>query len=162
MTDRKAEYRANLRTIECVLRVSDALPNTVPHIRYAASTAQAARPNDDLNEITPDQWRDISPGTFVGQFLRWAQDNELLGPWTSADVWFLASEDFGPAHDLRPPPQRVFLGGLKRAQGVKVEKDKRLRDRHGRVKRKATIYTLPQVSLALASRTKDKHEQSTG
>ncbi len=114
-----------------------------PSGKLEASEVEAT----DVAEIRPENWTEIPRDVFVTRFIFWVHEHGLHGPWTSDDVWFLASEDFAPAHDLHPPPQREFLRLLKRALGVHVRKDKRVRDRHGNVKRKATFYTLPSQSF---------------
>ena len=45
--------------------------------------------------------------TSATMFVRWAVDHELTREWTVDEVWFLAAEDFAPAHDLALPPRRV-------------------------------------------------------
>ena len=62
----------------------------------------------------------VDAATAATMFVRWAADHELTREWTVDEIWYLASEDFAPAHDLALPPRRVFLGALQRRPGVSV------------------------------------------
>ena len=92
----------------------------------------------------------------AADFVRWAAAHDLARAWTVDDVWYLATQDFGPALGVDLPPRRVFLGQLQRVVGVAVAYDRRQYTRDGRVKCKTTVYTLPaaieaQPELALAA-----------
>lgn len=58
--------------------------------------------------------------------------------WTVDDVWFLASEDFGPAFDVAMPPRQLFLTALGRLSGV--HRRHHVRRRIDGQNRKTTIY----------------------
>lgn len=75
------------------------------------------------------------------RFVDWMFEHDLSRrAWTVDDVWWLAEEDFGPAHDLALPPRRVFLGALQRCHGVIVAYDRRVgRAVDGR-RKKTTFY----------------------
>lgn len=79
---------------------------------------------------------------LVGQFLAWIAEHGLAGEHPVDSVWFLASEDFGPALGLILPSRPRFLGALQRQPGVIVEYDRRRRNRLGKITGKTTIYTL--------------------
>ena len=153
MSDEKPKHR---HSPTFNLRTSDTVPNIGPRIGRAASHTLAGGPDDEGSEILPENWRSISYDAFVEQFLRWIVEHGLARTWTTDEIWFHASEDFGPANDLLPPPRRVFLGLLKRADGVRVEKDKRLRDRHGCVTSKTTMYTLPGAIVTTSTSREDE------
>jgi hypothetical protein len=70
--------------------------------------------------------------------------------WPVDAIWFLASEDFAPASDLKLPPRRVFLGALQRQPGISVAYDRRIYARDGRLKGKTTIYRLSAMVPTMA------------
>jgi len=83
------------------------------------------------------------PPEAAASFVRWAYANDLAPrEWTVDDVWFLAAEDFAPAHGLKLPPRRVFLGALQKVPGVAVAYDRRRYARDGRLLGKTTFYRL--------------------
>ncbi len=69
--------------------------------------------------------------------------------WTVDEVWWLACEDFGPAHDLILPTRRAFLGALQRVAGVAVTYDRRIgRPVNGKW-RKTTYYRFAVIEAGL-------------
>lgn len=85
-----------------------------------------------------------SAADLAEAFVLWANEHAIsTREWTVDDIWFLAQEDFAPAHDLILPPRRTFLGALQRRTGVSVVYDRRIYGCDGRVKRKTTFYRLP-------------------
>ncbi len=78
-------------------------------------------------------------------FVRWAGVHGLAREWKVADLWHLASEDFAPAHNMAPPPQRVFLGALKKTSGVTCTPNRRVYDSNGKLLGKTTFYRLPAI-----------------
>jgi hypothetical protein len=83
---------------------------------------------------------------LAAAFVRWAADHGLAREWAVDDLWFLPSEDFGPAMGHTLPPRRVFLGALQKVAGVAVAYDRRQYTRDGDVKGKTTVYTLPNAA----------------
>jgi hypothetical protein len=72
--------------------------------------------------------------------------------WAVDDLWFLAEEDFAPAAGVELPPRKLFLGALQKVHGVRVQYDRRVRDRSGRVRCKTTFYALPGGCEAAAAK----------
>jgi hypothetical protein len=100
----------------------------------------------------------IDAPTAAISFVRWAADHHLACELKVDDLWYLASQDFAPAHELALPPRRVFLGALKCLPGVKVVHDRRVYGRNGRAKAKTTFYTFPPRTApsAIAIQTRMK------
>lgn len=103
----------------------------------------------------------IDAATAAISFVRWVADHHLAYEWKVDDVWYLASEDFAPAHKLALPPRRVFLGALKRVPGVRVVYDRRVYGRDGRPITKTTFYTFPPRTAPSASSIPARVETAT-
>ena len=89
--------------------------------------------------------------TAATEFVRWAAEHDLAREWKVDDLWYLASEDFAPAHGLILPPRRVFLGALKKTPGVTCTPNRRVYDRNGNLLGKTTFYQLPTLATAKAA-----------
>ena len=67
-------------------------------------------------EDTTSVSQDWPPSEVAAEFLAWAIEHGVPGAdgrlVAVDDLWWLVSEDFGPALDIPPPPRRVFLGSL--------------------------------------------------
>ena len=101
----------------------------------------------------------IEPKPAALLFLSWTADHGLAREWTVDEIWFLAEQDFAPAHGFILPARRVFLGALQRQPGVSVTYDRRVYNRDGRIKHKTTFYRLPTCdsaseALMLSTRTR--------
>ena len=88
----------------------------------------------------------------AARFVGWVDENGLAGEWKVSEVWRLASEDFAPANNMVLPPQRVFLGALKRTPGVICTPNRRVYSPYGEMLGKTTFYRLPELP---AERTAD-------
>ena len=89
--------------------------------------------------------------TAAATFVRWAAEHGFAREWKVDEVWYIASEDFVPAHDLILPPRRVFLGALKKTPGVTCTPNRRVYDHDGNLLGKTTFYRLPTTPEARAA-----------
>ena len=121
--------------------ISDELPTTADAVQSS---------NSDVIVHHPALLA-IAATSAATSFVRWAADQGLVREWTVDDVWFLASEDFAPAHGLALPPRRVFLGALQKVSGVAVAYDRRQYARNGRLLSKTTFYRLPDATALEAA-----------
>jgi hypothetical protein len=103
----------------------------------------------------------LKPNEVAAAFLAWAREHRTPGANGQEiavdDLYWIASTDFAPANDIAMPPRRVFLGQLKRLQGVKCTRDRRVYDKDGKLKCKTTFYEftdLNEFAVAEALATK--------
>jgi hypothetical protein len=85
--------------------------------------------------------------TAARAFVRWAGEHDLAREWKIDDLWYIASEDFTPAHDMVLPPRRVFLSALKKTPGVICTPNRRVYDHNGKLLGKTTFYQLPELPV---------------
>ena len=139
-------------------RVVPTIPPTmrmVPTITDQPVRSKRRLPTIAVHAGIDTSCRRLDADAAAAMFVRWAADHGLAREWTVDEIWFLAAEDFAPAHDLALPPRRVFLGALQRRPGVKVVYDRRVRRRDGGVRGKTTFYTLPSDPDANANTVGD-------
>jgi hypothetical protein len=109
----------------------------------ASRKPDALGPTADHQLVLAEPVTPIAAGRAALLFVRWAGEHGLATrEWAVDEVWFLASEDFAPAHGYRLPPRRVFLGALQKIAGDSVTYDRRVDTRDGRLKGKTTFYRL--------------------
>jgi len=85
-------------------------------------------------------------------FLAWLYEHDLCREWAVDDVWYLAESDFAEGLDVDLPPRRVFLGALKKLEGVQVTQDRRIYNRAGQAVRKTTFYSFMVVPTKIVRR----------
>lgn len=78
-------------------------------------------------------------------FACWAAVHHISKPLPVEQLWHLASQEFALVYSLILPPRRVFLGALKKVQGVIAKQDQRQYNRIGEMVRKTTVYILPMT-----------------
>ena len=94
----------------------------MPTIEDAASASGVGALDFRGGWVAPYSASRHAPGTgstppeVAAEFLVWAIEHNVPGAdgrqVAVDDLWWLVSEDFGPALDIPLPPRRVFLGSL--------------------------------------------------
>jgi hypothetical protein len=140
-----AEHRSS---VEANCRASSTIDTRPTTKRFDARHRQGC--DDDVTQSIGKPHIRLNGGSAASAFVNWAVRHGLAREWRVDEIWYLASEDFAPAHDLILPPQRVFLGALKRQPGVIVTRDRRIYMRSGKLIGKRSFYQLPTQSLGPA------------
>jgi hypothetical protein len=90
--------------------------------------------------------RRVKPQDAAAAFLAWSRQHQTPGANGQEvavdDLLWIATNDFAPANGVAMPPSRVFLGALKKIEGVVCTQDRRIYDKDGKVKGKTTFYRL--------------------
>jgi hypothetical protein len=99
---------------------------------------------DQVGNVRPI--RRVKPHDVAAAFLAWSRQHQTPGANGQEvavdDLLWIATNDFAPANGVAVPPSRVFLGALKKFEGVVCTQDRRIYDKDGKVKGKTTFYCL--------------------